>query len=75
MNEGISRQVREHVQYHSSNRCVVCDNEDFTRCELNDKAKPKILQEHRLNHIHLDSGKVIVFCNSCLQDVRSKIRK
>ena len=70
-----ARQIWEHVQYHSSNTCVVCDNKDFTRYELDDTKEPKILQEHRLNHIHLNSGKVIVFCNSCLEDVRSGIQK
>ncbi|HSA76907.1 MAG TPA: hypothetical protein VLE02_05130 [Nitrosarchaeum sp.] len=67
-----ARQVREHIQYHSYHKCVVCDNPDFTRYEFSDNAEPKIIQEHKLNHIHLNS-KVIVFCNSCLFDLKHQL--
>ena len=52
--------------------CVVCHNEDFKRY---DNETYETVQEHRLNYIHLNSGKIIVFCDSCLYDLREKIRK
>jgi len=67
--------IQNKIQYHSSAVCVICHNKDFTRYEIDDKANTaKIVQVHKLNQIHLNSGKVIVFCDSCLFDLRGRIR-
>lgn len=64
------------LQYHSASVCVICHNGDFSRYEIDDNLNTvKTVQVHKLNYFHLNSGKVIVFCDSCLYDLKGKIGK
>ncbi len=71
----MSQNIEYKIIQHGIYECVICGNKDFNRYEIDyDKNTQRLVTEHKLNHINLDCGKVIVFCNACLFSLKRSLK-